>query len=722
MTFSGDVRGGISLTDVLQNIAANRVSGTLHVRWRQHERFVRVEGGAIVGLSIGVGKGLPILDHLRERGYVDERRLDKVLARARRSRKSVYRVVGDAGLLDDAQLGDALTELVEEQLFELLALRDAEFSFSEGPAPNRVFDADQKRLALRLEIGPILMESARRADELERIQRVMTSDRDVFVLLEGWDAVEPDELTAVVAPLLDGRQDVRTIARAVRASRFSVMKCISDLVQQGGARPLTPSELDALAAEAIEGEDSETALRLLDAALRIERSNDDLRIRKAELLEQVGRAKDAAAEYALLGHAAGQAEQLDEAIAFYARAAELDPTDVPLREQRVALLMRGGDVDELVARVVELVDLELDTGLADRARTLLIQTLGDRACRDRTELIAKLARVESSLGHWKEASDLYVRLANLAFATDEAAGLEYLRKALDQRPDDSALAQRIADIESGRARRRAARRRRATFAAVCCTVVLGLGVTGVAEIVSSHRVNGALDLALGDLRDGRAVDALVELDEVGAGWGWTVAGRKAPRLVERVVDLQLRAVESLIADAEYDRAVEICGNLSERLARADLRSTCATLLERAGIERKAYAILARSASGVERASDADVEWLAGLADPRYLDFHIAHLPRVADRAVRRALLSALERIDDPRALPVVARMSLELDDAAALATCERLLRRADHWRGSGREPEWACVYPELERAQLRPETRGQAQLALGLLRGGGASH
>ena len=72
MTFSGDLRGGINLPDVLQNIAANRLTGTLHIRWLRNERFIRFEMGSVTGFSLGVGKGLPFLDHLRDRGYVDE--------------------------------------------------------------------------------------------------------------------------------------------------------------------------------------------------------------------------------------------------------------------------------------------------------------------------------------------------------------------------------------------------------------------------------------------------------------------------------------------------------------------------------------------------------------------------------------------------------------------------------------------------------------------------
>ena len=78
MTFSGDLRG-ISLADIFQNIAGNRVAGTLRVQWRNTERFVRFEEGKIAGFSPGPSKGLSILDYLTKRGYVDPQVLHQLV-------------------------------------------------------------------------------------------------------------------------------------------------------------------------------------------------------------------------------------------------------------------------------------------------------------------------------------------------------------------------------------------------------------------------------------------------------------------------------------------------------------------------------------------------------------------------------------------------------------------------------------------------------------------
>ena len=83
MTFSGDL-SGIGLGDVFQNLAGNRATGTLHVRWDKGERHVRVVEGQIAGWAPGPGRELPLFDHVVERGRAWRRRniRRRLLARA----------------------------------------------------------------------------------------------------------------------------------------------------------------------------------------------------------------------------------------------------------------------------------------------------------------------------------------------------------------------------------------------------------------------------------------------------------------------------------------------------------------------------------------------------------------------------------------------------------------------------------------------------------------
>ncbi len=717
MGFSGNT-GGIGLTDVFQNVASNRSTGTLTVRARRFERFVRFEEGAITGVSLGVGRGLPLVHHLRERGWVDADAFDRLLAKRKRSRKTPVRLAVEGGLIDQDSVRAALAEYAQEQLYELVMLREAEFSFTEGPSPSRVFDSDQRDLQLRLEVGPVLMEGARRGDELERIRRVVSSDHDVFVLLEGWDELELDELACAVAQAIDGRTDLATVCGKVRASSFEVEKIVADLVHQGVARPATIDELCGVVREAVEDGRDDEAIRLLRSSLEREPSNRELRLVHADTLLKLGRERDAAAEIALAAHQAVRAGEVDEARELYVRAIGLAPDDLPLHEKNVELAIEAASDDELVASTLALVVVYLETGLADRARTLLQRVVEARSLQSHVEVCCELARVESSLGHWSDSAKIYAQLGEQLLDDDEERAIEFLRKAVEQDPQDTALATRLSDIETGRARRRRARRRRLTIASAAVVTLTGIGTWVTGEIVSSHRVADSLASALGDLRDGSGVDALRGLESVRDDFGWTVAGRRAARLVDQVANLQLHAVDDLIAESRYDDAERVCRRLASEVDRGDLRATCAQLVERIGDERSAFDVLQRVDRGGAKPSESDLERLRGLTDGRYLTFLLAHLPEVRDHEVRQAMLDAVGQIDSPRVYPTLARLALDVhDDEGSWRRIRTILAGAAKHRESGREPEWAAVYRELEARSADPELGPRVRNVLELLRG-----
>ena len=370
MTFSGDLQN-FGLGDVFQNISANQVTGSLHVRGRNGERFVRFEKGEIAGFSLGVGKGLPLIEHIRQRGLLDEKALENLRKKRKRSRKSPGRLIVETGLLTQEQLRDIFAQAVEEHVYDLMALTEAQYNFTEGDPPPRVFDMDQRSMELRLPPGPLLLEGARRKDEWERINRVIGSERDLFVALEGWDQVDLEPVGEQVAALLDGRTDIRELLKQVSAGRFDVMKAVSELVLRGLARRCTADEIQSQVQEAVSQGRSDDAVNFLNQALAVEQGNPELRNKLAELYEQLGRPHEAAAEYASLGYQAAQENRLRDALTHYSRAAELNPGDLVLHERQVELLVRAKDGAGLAKAVEGLVTLQLDVGLADRARSTL---------------------------------------------------------------------------------------------------------------------------------------------------------------------------------------------------------------------------------------------------------------------------------------------------------------------------------------------------------------
>ena len=134
MTFSGDL-SGIGLADVFQNLAGNRATGTLHVRWDKGERFLRFAEGSVAGWSPGPGRELPLFDHVAERGHADPAGVQKLQANMKRRRKRPARLLLDEKLCDQESLTQAFREIVSEGVYELLTLNTATFVFNPGDAP-----------------------------------------------------------------------------------------------------------------------------------------------------------------------------------------------------------------------------------------------------------------------------------------------------------------------------------------------------------------------------------------------------------------------------------------------------------------------------------------------------------------------------------------------------------------------------------------------------------
>lgn len=714
MTFSGDSRG-ISLTDVLQNIGGNRATGTLQVRGRQGERFMRIEEGGIAGFSMGQGKGLPIVERLCRMGYVDEKAVKRLLAKKKRSRRPVSTLLVEAGLITEEDLCSAVSEQIEECVFELLQFKEAEFTFTEGAPPARVFGVDQRQLKLNLAIGPVLMEGARRNDEWQRISKIVSSERDLFVLLEGWEEFELEPRQAEITAYLDGRTDIGSLMGMVRCSKFDLMKAVSDLCHIGVVRPSTADEIEQAAREAMEGGNGSEAVRLLEQALTIERNNRGLREELAVLLIELGRSKDSSVQFATLGFQSAQEEDYQQALVHYQHAAVLDPEDLPLHEQRLEIVRKVGDRQLIITTVLELTKLYQRMGLADRARELLQTSLAEKSLHAPFELQVNMAQVELCLGHGKESAAIYIQLAEKCLVKDEALGLGYLHSALEGMPDDEALCERIESIESGRAGRLRRRRKRLATLAATAAIFFAVGTAGVMEYVASRHLLSAMESSLLDEQDGSAERALAQLQGISPKLAWTPSGRRAKQVLGRLIDLRLGSLEQLLVQGEYQLASQTLAELRAGLELGDARAACDRLARKLEIEQRAYDVLRRAERYGEKFSE-DFDTLAGMSRVTYLDFHIRHFLAITNLQARRAVLSALLEMDNPRSFAVVAKRMIAEADAASLKIERAILAKAEGHRQLGRESIWAPVYAELELAEMQPGTAARAAEILSLLR------
>lgn len=498
MAFRGDLNE-IGLFDVFQNLEHNRLTGTLKVRHGREERWIHVREGRVRYVSLGEGIGLPMPEFLIQRGFVTRRQMDRVLKARGRSRKLLPDLLARAGALSPERYAEAFRLRVEEVLYDLLAWKQAEFEFVEGPPPRGVFDLAQKSVPLELEPSGFLMEAARREDEWRKIRKVVGGELDLFVRAgeePGGDA-EPvpaegeaeDEVAAAVLAALDGRTPVGELERRLPYGRFEIHEALARLVGEGRARPVPAGALPDLAREALEEGEAERARVLLQRALELERNDAELRRLLAETLERLERPKDAAAQWAFLGAAALEEDRPGEALAAFEEAVRLDPTDAGLYERVFELQEQLGEAEAFERAALAFAERLESLGLNERALEVL-ETARRRPdmCR-RRPLLERWGELMARTGHAEAGAGTFLGLARgLDEAGERFEALRILEIGLTIFPDSEDLRRLWREVESDRRNRRLLLRRRLRRRALAAAAAGLLLTVAAHEVVLRSRI------------------------------------------------------------------------------------------------------------------------------------------------------------------------------------------------------------------------------------------
>jgi hypothetical protein len=290
-----------------------------------------------------------------------------------------------------------------------------------------------------------------------------------------------------------------------------------------------------------------------------------------------------------------------------------------------------------------------------------------------------------------------------------------MRRASRLQPGDHALLRRIADLETGYAVYARKRRRRLVTLATAAGVSGVLALAGVMEFVAAREVIATFDSNLEDVTRGAPAAAVVGLEHVRSSFGWTGSGRAAGRLVQRLIELQVRAAQEALAADDPARAIDVLERQRGVVDRRDQVRRLDALLRQARLERHARELLA--AATAQPPLESAARDLARLVDPELLGFHLRHVEQ-AEGAAKVALLSALRAIDSPQTIATAARLYVAGADPLHLRALEAILETAARHRAAGASEAWAGVLPELVRRARDVDAGAErAQRVLGWLQG-----
>jgi len=235
LRLAGEVRAPGGLCDVVSTIAQGAYSAELTVfealeshPQRPHQESVRsilFDHGNVVGAS-STAPGERLGEILWRFGAITREQLDEVVSAAERTGKRVGEAAIELEFVEPEELFVMMGRQVEEIFYAAVHLGRASFF---------LFDGLDENLALRqpLSAGQLLMEAARRMDELRFFREKIPGEAWVPTLLQPPSGRKaPPELCSVLEQC-DGRRSIAEIGRRIGQLEFEVTRAVFQLATAG---------------------------------------------------------------------------------------------------------------------------------------------------------------------------------------------------------------------------------------------------------------------------------------------------------------------------------------------------------------------------------------------------------------------------------------------------------------------------------------------------------
>ena len=217
-----------SLPDVFSLLALTKKSGALHVASGGVDGRVFFRDGAVC-LALSDARRVPLVARLVSAGLVDENQLRALLEAHTGSAVGVTEALITSGQVEDRILSVFLREQIVDAVFELIRLKDGEFSF----------DAVQPGLSrgVSLSVTEVINEANRRLEEWQLISRRIASPSAVLAMvpsaMDGREGVNLVSEQWDLLALIDGRRTVSEVVDLTGKGEFATCRVLGDLVEAG---------------------------------------------------------------------------------------------------------------------------------------------------------------------------------------------------------------------------------------------------------------------------------------------------------------------------------------------------------------------------------------------------------------------------------------------------------------------------------------------------------
>src|SRR5438552_6515756 len=169
----------MSVSDLLQFLAAGRKTGTLKIGRGSIIKQIYLEDGVIVGSNSNDPReylGQVLLHY----GKIDESQLQAAMEIQRQSGGKVGVILSSRGFVSQQAVAEVLRTRTLEIIYDLFIWDEADFEFFDSELP------PDDLIRIHVEATSVVMDGIYRIDEWARYRTIIPSERTFFELNPGW--------------------------------------------------------------------------------------------------------------------------------------------------------------------------------------------------------------------------------------------------------------------------------------------------------------------------------------------------------------------------------------------------------------------------------------------------------------------------------------------------------------------------------------------------------
>ncbi len=239
----GKIRGDVKVLGVanlLQMLSLNKSEGYLAIEQDKQKKVIHFGPAGMRLMHAGSRRRHPLGEILVRTGRLTHAQLEEILEEQARTGQRFGEVVARRGVIAESDIEGALREQAAEEIYDLFTWSASTFEFTEAPGADPPEDGPLSYVTLDSNVMSVMLEAARRADEMARIQVQIP---DLKLVVERLDKPVPMDSPEIdraaleaILPLIDGDRSINQLVNDSLFPKFGVLRTLYALLQTGAIK------------------------------------------------------------------------------------------------------------------------------------------------------------------------------------------------------------------------------------------------------------------------------------------------------------------------------------------------------------------------------------------------------------------------------------------------------------------------------------------------------